>query len=600
MGTSVAFELSTEPDAPKDASPAVAAVWELYARVWDAVMHSDPISATIVGDHRFNDKLQDLSKAGYEAHAQAVANFRKQLEAISLDDIPLEKDQQNYLFLQKFLQFEQMKLDSFHRFELPTSHLFGPHIMFPQLSTFHPTASKADFESLIKRIKAFPQQADQMIDGFREGIRAKITHPATSVATLIKQCENQIKASPQESPLYGPIAKAKKAEPAVLSADDLAQLEAEVVASIESLVFPAYAKLKSFLESEYLPEARQEAGIWAWPEGEKIYDLTIHFFTSLPLTAEKVHGLGLEDVARIKREMEAIKEKVGSPKEEDLKTFMEKIKADPRFYYATGEEIVQEYKRMLKEAEAKLPQYFGILPKAAYDVRAIEPFREQNSPPAHYYPPPAPVPGSTAPVRPGIFYANTYKPETRPNYVMESIALHEGVPGHHLQIAVAQELDGLPRARKQPADFTTGYIEGWGLYTEKLGLEMGFYQDPYSDFGRLTTEMMRAVRLVVDTGLHAFKWTRSQAIEYFADHSAMGMTDIEAEVDRYMVFPGQALSYKVGEKTILRMRATAQEKLGQAFDIRAFHDETLKHGSLPLETYERNILRWIDARLAVN
>jgi uncharacterized protein (DUF885 family) len=588
---------SVEPDVPKDASGPVKAVWELYARAWDAVMEKDPITATMIGDHRFNDQLQDLSKRAYELHARNILDFQQQLEAINFSDLLDEKDQQNYLYLQKFLQFERMKLDSFKRFELPTSHMFGPHVMFPQLATFHPFGTKADFESFIKRIKAFPSQVDQMVEGFREGIRVKITHPTSSVTALIKQCQNQIKPSPQESPLYGPFTRAKKAEKAPLSVEQLDQLEAEVVALIESLIFPAYAKLQSFLETEYMPQARKEAGIWVWPDGDKIYNLAIHFFTSLPLTAEKVHNLGQEEVARIKSEMETIKEKVGSPKEEDLKAFMERIKGDSRFYYATGEEIIQEYKRMLKTAEAKLPQFFGILPKAAYDIRAIEPFREQNAPPAHYYPPPSPVPGSTEPSRPGIFYANTYKPETRPNYVMESIALHEGVPGHHLQIALAQELEGLPRARKQPADFCTGFIEGWGLYTEKLGLEMGFYQDPYSDFGRLTTEMMRAVRLVVDTGLHAFRWTREQAIKYFGNHSAMSTTDIEAEVDRYMVFPGQALSYKIGEQTILRMRKTAEEALGKAFDIRAFHDATLKYGSLPLETYEHNIHQFIKSQL---
>eukprot|EP00898_Chlorokybus_atmophyticus_P008067 jgi/Chlat1/8261/Chrsp78S00626 len=570
------MEPSVEPDMPANAEGLVKQIWETYAHVWDYSMEADPFSATIIGDYRFNDSLGDLSK---EKHDAIQKFFTDTLAKIPEDECP-PSELQNLLYLKDMLRLKLKALIILEAYETPAMQLFGPHLMLPQLPSFHPFHNEKDCQDFIKRLKAFSKLADQIIEAFRAGITNKRTQPPPTVEALVGQCRAQL-CPANESPIY--TAAAPKFEKLNVPAEEILEV-------IDTEVKPAYEKLANFLETEYAPHARDTAGIIGWEHGREIYADAVQYYTSLPLTAAEVHEKGLKEVARIRDDMEGIKSKLNF--DGTLKEFMEATKADPQHAPKSPDEILQGYRDILEISKSKLKDYFGVLPKSDFEIRAVEPFREKNSPPAHYYPPPEDR------SRPGIFYASTYKYETRVKYVMESIALHEAVPGHHLQIAVAQELPNLPRARKQVQEFCTGYVEGWGLYTERFGIEMGFYQDPYQDFGRLVTEMMRAVRLVVDTGLHDLGWTRDEALEYFSANCAMGEADVIAEIDRYMVLPGQALSYKIGELKLWELRHRAEQQLKDRFDIKAFHDLILGSGALPLTSLEKLVDQWLASQAA--
>jgi uncharacterized protein (DUF885 family) len=413
----------------------------------------------------------------------------------------------------------------------------------------------------------------------REGVAKGVVQPKVVIERTLPQLAAQIVDDPKQSVFWQPVLNF----PAGLGVADRQRLLKAYEAKISQQVVPAFRRLHDFLRDEYLPKARDSIGLSELPNGATWYAYLVRYHTGTSMTPQQVHELGLSEVARIRTEMERIKEQVGHG--DDLRSFFDALRADPRFYFKEPAELLAGYGALRKRVSSALPLLFGVKPKSTFEIRAVEAFRAPSEAAASYQPP------SGDGTRPGVFYVNTHDLASRPTYSMEAIYLHEAEPGHHLQIALAQEAKGLPRFRRFAWD--TAYGEGWALYAESLGRDLGLYTDPYSAFGALSTEMWRAVRLVVDTGIHAKGWTRAQAIEYFKANTALGLADIEAEVDRYIAWPGQALAYKVGQLEILRLRRLAAQKLGVRFDVREFHSQVLGSGSVPLPVLEAKIERWL-------
>ena len=521
-------EASTEDDAPDPTTAAepVRELWRLYAKLRDLLLRASPSDASMYGDNRFGHLLTDLSKAAFDALVADVKAFQKELAAAVPSGVAAlpESEHGNYAFLSEMVDLTLKKLASFQCYEVPTNQLFGPHLeLVPVVTQFSPKDTAEDLRDLLHRLRGFPKQVDEMIAAFRVGVERGRTLPPSSIDAMVAQCKSMYDGKTFADSPFAAMAtfavgsKEESAERAAAAADgggvDGGAFAAAAEAAVTGEVMPAFEKLATFLAEEYKPHARATAGLAGWDGGAEIYASAVQYFTSLPsATAEEVHAMGLEEVARIRTEMAALIEEHGEAmltteagrarglssgggkKTSTIADFMQALKEDPTQAPADGEEIVRMYREILVEAErvsregvqegegltaAAQPPLFTekSRPKAAYEVKAVEPFREKHAPPAFYYPPAAD--GS----RGGIFYANTYLAETRGKFVMESIALHEAIPGHHFQIAIAQELAGMPWLRKQVQDFCTAYIEGWGLYTEKLGLEMGFYTDPCQDFG---------------------------------------------------------------------------------------------------------------------
>uniref|UniRef100_A0A7S2ZKG5 DUF885 domain-containing protein n=2 Tax=Rhodosorus marinus TaxID=101924 RepID=A0A7S2ZKG5_9RHOD len=579
------YEASKEPDYPPDAAiwPEVRKLWDLYGAVWDEKCAFNPVEATIMGDYRFNANLSSNKREDIDTHLAELKRFKNKVRRILVNKLP-PVHRVHHEYLSEMLKFEVMMFEKVPMYELPTQHLFGPHLLIVQAASFHPWRDSKDCETYFSRLRAFGNQIDQIIEGFKHGLSTKTTLPKSSVEAMIEQCKAQLLEDPEKSPVY------KMAKDKVESVEGNS---AELVNIVKDIVIPAFQRLHDFLSAEYLEGARTEAGIWAFPGGADMYRACILFFTSLDKPAQDLHDLGLEEVERITKKMDEVRALLGDT-EGTQKTFARKIAALPENQPKDGEEIISTYKEILDVARVRVLELFRELPAAELEVKPVEEFRQQASPAAHYYPPPADR------SRPGIFYANTYKPETRPKYSMEAIALHEGLPGHHMQIAIAQELKELPRLRKQVQDFTIGYVEGWGLYTEYLGEQLRFYEDPLIYYGRLLTEIWRAARLVVDTGLHSKKWTREQAIEYLCEYACLADNEAAVEVDRFMVMPGQALAYKTGEIFIINLLKKARRELGPKFSWQDFHDKVLENGAVPLELLRRTITSYIGAAKATS
>jgi uncharacterized protein (DUF885 family) len=397
---------------------------------------------------------------------------------------------------------------------------------------------------------------------------------------VLVQVETFTKFAPEDSPLFSPVQKMKEA----LSEQDKENIKSSIEDAISSEVTPAYKKLHDYLRSEYMTHCREHEGVWSLPEGRDIYKFYTQYHTTTERTPEEIHETGKAEVRRIEGEIQKIMAKIGFSG--SIREFADFVKQKKELYTETGQEILDSYRTILSEMDKLLPEFFGRLPRAEYDIKAIETYREQSAPAAYYYPPPRDF------SRPGYFYANTYKPEQRSRCDMEALSYHEAVPGHHLQIAIMQELEDIPDFRRHEG--STAFIEGWALYAEKLSKEMGFYQDDFSEYGRLSFELWRAVRLVVDTGLHFYKWTRDETITYCKENTGLEDHEIAVEVDRYIAMPGQALAYKTGELKILELRERAKEVLGPKFNIREFHDRLLEQGALPLNVLEGMMNEWME------
>lgn len=550
----------------------------LLDEAWEFDVREDPLRATQSGDHRFGDRLPDRSPAAAQRRLAAKRGLLGRWRAIERAGL-LRADRINYDVFGRLLQDEIAELE-LETHLMPITNRSGFHVSFPELPRRVPLDTVEDYEKYTARLAAFDRYAREYIESMRLGIRRRLVLPAVVLDGYRDAIRPHIVADPTQSLLYGPFRRFPQGIPPARQ-EALAEAGRRAVATG---VVSGYRRFLAFMEKEYVPAARSSIAAADLPRGRELYRHRVRRFTTLELTPEEVHRTGLDEVRRIKAEMGAIIEKLGFPG--DLAAFIEHLRTDPGFYARTPEELLKEVAYVLKEMDGRLPELFGRLPRTPYGIRQIPAYIAPRTSTAYYMPPPGD--GSRA----GFYYVNTYDLPSRPLFEIQALSLHEAVPGHHLQIALQQELTGLPKFRRHGG--FTAFVEGWALYAELLGKEVGFYQDPYSDFGRLSYDMWRACRLVVDTGIHALGWTRRRAIEFMAGNTALSMHNIRAEVDRYIAWPGQALAYKIGQLHILRLRRLAQGRLGRRFDVRGFHDVLLGSGSVPLEVLEENVREYLD------
>jgi uncharacterized protein (DUF885 family) len=549
----------------------------LFDEDWQWNLKEFPEGATLFGDNRYNDRLTDLSP---EALDRRKAHEREMVDRIQkLDRTKLTG--QDLISYDLFLLDKKLNVEG-QRFPtelMPIDQMNGVQILFGQLASNTPFRNAKDYEDYLARLAALPKQIDQIIALMKRGIETGWVQPAVPLRSLTAQIEGQITDDPARSPYFKPFA----IFPQDITATDRARLTTAGKRIIAEAFTPAMKKLDAFVKETYLPAARKAIGASSLPDGAAFYQYGIRRHTTTNLTAKEIHEIGLKEVGRIRREMEGIIQQVGF--KGTFQEFLTFLRTDPRFYYTNADDLVAGYALIAKRADGRLPDLFAELPRTPYGIRVIPDYEAPAQTTAYYQP------GAADGSRAGLYMINTYKLDTRPKYEMEALSLHESVPGHHLQIARAQELKGLPYFRRNAG--YTAYVEGWGLYAESLGSEMGFYTDPYAKFGQLTYEMWRACRLVVDTGMHALGWSRERAIELMKENTAKTENDIIVEIDRYIVWPGQALAYKLGELKIKALRAKAKQELGPRFDVRTFHNAVLDDGPLPLDVLERRITDWI-------
>jgi uncharacterized protein (DUF885 family) len=563
--------------AAADAAPTAAdRLHQLFDAEWERGLRENPTRASYLGDRRFDDRWPDLSpEARARSHAADTAVLET-LAAIPVAELS-EADRLNHeLFGRTYRQ--EIDAHAWGLQYLPITQRRGIQSAH-QVAEVLPFATVRDYENWVSRLEGVGTYVDQTIALLRDGKARGLVQPCIIMERIPAQIAKQVVDDPTQSLFWPPLSRM----PADLPAADRQRLETAARAAIASEVVPAYRRLQEFFDREYLPACRQSVGIWDTPGGEAWYQNRIRWFTTTGLTADEIHAIGLREVERIRGEMQKVIERVGF--KGTFEEFLTFLRTDPRFRYTDPDDLLQAYLAMSKKIDPLLPQYFGRLPRMPYGVRPIPAESAPDTTTAYYQPP------SMDGRRAGYYYVNLYKPEERPTYEIPVLSIHEAVPGHHLQIALAQELGEQPKFRRNFE--ATAFTEGWALYSESLGEEMGFYDDPYDKFGQLTYEMWRAVRLVVDTGLHHKRWTRQQAIDFFKANAAKTELDIVNEIDRYISWPGQALAYKIGELRIKELRARATEALGPKFDIRAFHDVVLGSGAIPLDVLEANVQRWV-------
>jgi uncharacterized protein (DUF885 family) len=557
------------------------ALHQLINDQWNAWMKFDPLFATYVGDHRYNDRLPMATEDAYQAWQNQLVDFSSHLQSISTHDLS-PSDQLNYELFRHLLDDEIAEL-SFHAYRLPISRCAGFHILLPDMFQLMPFEQVQDYENYISRLAAFSRYSSQNIDLMREGLQTGFLPPHCTLTDIDKQLKAQIVSDPQASAFYQPFMHF----PASVDESEQKKLSAAGEKVLMSSVVPAYQNLLQFVENEYIPASRQSIACAYLPDGEAFYAHRIYYYTSLHLTAKEVHQIGLDEVKRIRAEMaEVIK---GTGWHGDMPEFLEFLRTDPQFYVNTPQALLEKTALVLKRMEGELPRLFKTLPRLPYGIREVPAYAAEGETAAYYNP------GSGDGSRPGMYYVNTYDLPSRPLYEIEALSLHEAVPGHHLQIALQAELSDLPMFRRYCG--YQSFVEGWALYAERLGLEVGFYTDPYSNFGRLSYEMWRACRLVVDSGMHALGWTRQQAIDHLAENTSSTLLNIINEVDRYIAWPGQALAYKLGELKIRELRRQAEASLGSKFNLREFHDVVLLSGAVPMDVLERMVDQWIKIKL---
>ena len=549
---------------------------KLLDEQWEYTLRTSPEFASILGDRRYNDQVSDVSARAVLADEAMTRKFLQRFEAIDTRAFP-EQEKLNRDLMVRNLR-DSLGWAELKTWQAPVNQMGGIHLGAAQLPSLLPFATVKDYEDYAVRLGKFPKRIDDTIANMRKGMAAKLMPPKFLLEKVAEQASGIAGTAPEQSPFAQPLEKM----PESFSAADRERLRALILERIRTAVLPAYTKFGAFVRDEYAPRGRTDVGVWALPDGKTRYAFLVRNATTTDLTPDQIHQIGLREVARIEGEMLAIARSLGFS---DLKSFNASLETNPHVVVTSGEQILEAYRRYTAQMYAKLPQLFGRLPKANMEVVATPAFREAQAASAEY------STGSPDGSRPGRVYVNTYEATKRKTLSQESTAYHEGVPGHHMQLSIQQELADLPPFRQQGGE--TAFVEGWALYAERLGKEVGFYQDPYSDYGRLNDEMLRAIRLVVDTGLHDKRWTREQVVQYFRDHSAIDEVEIQSETDRYIVWPGQALAYKIGQLKVLELRERAQKALGPRFDIRAFHDELLGAGALPLDLLEERMERWI-------
>jgi uncharacterized protein (DUF885 family) len=554
----------------------------LLKKSWDFDVAEDPLLATRLGHRESNDRLASNTVKDIMRRAARRATFLVEAEAIDLDSLS-PADQLN---LQVFIQLlrDGARESAFPSHLIPISNRWGFHIAFPELPKRVPLKTLKDHENYIARLLDFKRYGAEQITLLRLGIKARWVLPAVVLDGYGDTITTHIVTDPTKSLLYGPFV----ALPDSIKQSDQDRLRRDARSAITDAVVPTYQAFDVFMRHEYLPAARGSVGASALPDGRAFYRHRVRQFTTLDVAPENIHQIGLNEVRRIRREMKAIPPRVQF--KGDLQQFIAFLRTDKQFYPTTPEQLEKEVSLTLKKMDGQLPTLFKKLPRMPYGIRRVPDYIAPKTTTAYYSQP------AGDGTRAGFYYINTYNLSSRPLFEIEALSLHEAVPGHHLQLALQQELVDLPDFRRF-AGFTA-FVEGWALYAERLGLEVGFYQDPYSDFGRLSYEMWRACRLVVDTGIHYMGWSRERAIDYMKDQTALSLHNIEAEIDRYIAWPGQALAYKIGELKIRELRTLAENELAEEFDVRDFHDVVLRNGSLPLPLLETNVREYIKKRLA--
>lgn len=553
---------------------------DVFHDYWEDFLQHNPEFASTIGDNRYNDKISDYSVKAVNEGLEREFNFLMRLSAIDPAGLSEQEQLSRDLLLRKIV--DDQETAQYKEWEMPVNQMDGIYNTYPQLVAQLNFKTVKDYEDWIARLHAIPHAFSQITENMSIGMEDKRTSPRYIMEMALHQVQTMAAQKPEDSPLALPLKKF----PATIPAADQDRIRTEMLAAIQKEVLPAYTRFATFLKVGYIPVCRTEPGISALAGGTRYYQFLIRRFTTTDLTADQIHQIGLDEVKRDEAEMLAIAQKLGF---KDLASFRASLKTNPKLKATSADELLAAFRGYLAPMQAKLPQLFGKLPKAPFEVVSVPDYLARTAPPAYYQ---AGTPDGS---RPGRLFINTSNPTDRNLYAVEDIAYHEGIPGHHLQISIARELTGIPEFRK----FSRygAFSEGWGLYAERLGKEVGFYQDLYSDYGRLEGDEWRAIRLVVDTGVHSQHWTRDQMVQYFHDHSNVDETSVQAEVDRYIAWPGQALAYKLGQLKILELRTRAQKALGDKFDIRTFHDEVLDSGPLPLDVLDARVDSWITSQM---
>jgi len=549
---------------------------QLIADEWEYEMRESPESATVLGDYRYNDRWSDNSLAHIRQQKEAIGKWLERFNAIDTSGFPEQEKLNQSLILRNLKEtLDGMELKTY---EMPINQFFGAHLQLAQFVALVPLDSTKHYEDYLSRLHQMPQLLDELIEILRQGEKDKLMPPRFLLEKTVTQCKSIADPEGEANAFGQPATKI----PDAVAPTDRKRLHDAIVMAVNTEVRPAYNRLANFLATDYAPQGRTEPGVWTLPNGNALYRFAVRQSTTTNMDPEAIHQLGLKEVARIEAEQLSIANKLGFA---DLKTFRASLKTNPNLKPTSPDQLVETYKRYISQMEPELPKLFGLLPKARVEIRPMQAFREKEAAGADYQQ------GTPDGSRPGVVYVNTSDYQNRTLTSVESTAYHEGVPGHHMQISIAQTLPELPTFRQQAG--YTAYVEGWALYAERLGKDMGFYKEPYSYYGHLSEEMLRAVRLVLDTGVHYKHWTRQQMIDFFHQHTSDDEPDIQAETDRYIAVPGQALAYKLGQLEILKLREAAKNELGTRYDIRAFHDEILNGGALPLDVLDARLTAWI-------
>ena len=566
------------------ASDKAAQLDKLYADFWEATLKFNPVQATYVGDPRYNDQLPNFLSADYIAKTHTF-NVEWLARAKAIGSAGLGG--QALLSYDMFVKQQQDALDGerFHGELLPIDQFNNLALLAVQLGSgtdAQPFKTVKDYDNWLARAAKVPVIFDQAIANMREGVKLGIVEPKVLMVKVVPQFDAVIKDKPEDSTFWGPITSMPKD----FSAADKARITDAYRHLIADQLMPSYKKLRAYIANDYMQHTRDTVGYDALPDGKAWYAYQVRMMTTTDETPDQIHQIGLSEVARIKQKIDALRVRVGF--KGDLNAFFHYLNTDPKFTFKNEKALLDGYNSVYAKVQKGVPRDYAIQPKAKFEIRPVEAYRAQSAAGGSYQPP------SEDGSRPGIFYVNTYDLPSRKTWDMEDLFVHEAIPGHHFQLSIQQEQTGLPMFRRFGGE--TAYIEGYALYCETIGYELGMYTDPYQEFGQLQAEQFRAMRLVVDTGLHSKGWTREQAIGYMLDNSAMSKTDVIAEVERYIAMPGQALAYKTGQMKITELRAKAAKALGPKFDVRAFHTELLKDGALPLGVLETKFDRWMSER----
>ncbi len=549
---------------------------KLFAEYWEFALRESPERATSVGDKRYNDRWTDYSANAVNARLARENELILRLGAVDTSGLS-EADQLSSQLLLRSL-IDNQEEARFKTWEMPVDQFNGPQTGLPQTVAITPFDDAHDFDAYLARLEKVPALFGQLQEVMSLGVDEGRTPPRLICEQVLQQVTTLAAMKPEESPFALPLKKF----PSGMSAADQKRYREAILAAISRGVLPSYDRFGRFLKAQYIPRARTEPGAWALPDGDAYYAFRVRQSTTTTKTPDEIHKIGLAEVERDEAEMLSIAKRLGFP---DLKSFNTAVKSNPKLHATSPEGLIGTYQEHLTAMEAKLPQLFGKLPKAPVEIERVPAYMEKQQAAAYY------EPGTPDGKRPGRIFINTYNFAGRGLQSVEAIAYHEGVPGHHLQVSIAQEQKDVPEFRKH--QFYTAYVEGWGLYSERLGKDIGFYQDPYSDYGRLEADIWRAIRLVVDTGVHSKHWSRQQMVDFFRAHSSIDETNVQAETDRYIAWPAQALGYKMGQLKLVELRERAQSKLGSRFKLSDYHDLVVDTGALPLDVLEQRVDTWI-------